>query len=203
MCPCRVTSFIQRLGAHPSFDQTSVHQVFVVVDLAIFPPMSRCSVPLCRKLFSALRGIFLSNRVGGHTLASPNPLIADGFPIVGAHQRGCPCIIQSVAGPVVPHGSHARISPKVSFEACTSSRVTGGPVSQSAKSCVSCTFGACNYDLLFFSPRLAKNSRPIKGLFGQSGSQPKSGLDELNPHIVELKRVLVTPAMLPYQVCLQ
>ena len=59
---------------------------FVVVDLAIFPRMSRCAVPLCRKPFSALRGIFLSNRVGGHTLASPNPLIADGFPIVGAHQ---------------------------------------------------------------------------------------------------------------------
>ena len=100
VCPCRVASFIQRLGGHPSLDRTGVHQVFFV-DSAIFPQMSRCSVPLCRKSFSALWDIFLSNWVGGRTLACLNPLTADGFPIVGACQWGHPCIIQSVADAAV------------------------------------------------------------------------------------------------------
>ena len=145
VCPCRVTSFIQRLGAHSSFDHTGVHQVVVFCRFGHFSSNVQVLSSFVQETIFWITGhlSLQSGGGGGHTLACPNPLIADGFPIVAAHQWGCPCIIQSVTGPVVPHGSHARISLKVSFdgsawlvsggaEACTSSRVTGGPVPQSA-----------------------------------------------------------------------
>ena len=153
VCPCRVTSFIQRLGAHSLFDHTGVHQVVVFCRFGHFSSNVQVLSSFVQETIFWITGHLSLQSGGGVTLWHvPTPWLLMAFPSLQPINEAALALFSQ--SPVqwyhmeAMQGSLWRCLSMVVLDSCLEGRrrvpppelqvdlypslLTGGPVSQSA-----------------------------------------------------------------------